>query len=37
MSFTVPAYCRFAVPCTLTLAILCIAPVWAGFEEGMPA
>lgn len=37
MSFTIRPYCRFTLPCTLVLAILCTAPVWAGFEEGMAA
>ncbi len=37
MPFTIRPYCRFTLPCTLILAILCTAPVWAGFEEGMAA
>ena len=37
MRFTIRPSCRFTVLCTLVLAILCIAPVWAGFEEGMAA
>jgi hypothetical protein len=28
MPFTNRSYCRFTVPCTLVLAILCTAPVW---------
>lgn len=37
MPFTVCPYRRFTVPCALVLAVLCAAPVWAGFEEGMAA
>ena len=37
MPFTIYSYCHFPVLCTLVLAILCTAPVWAGFEEGMAA
>lgn len=37
MPFGTHPYCRFAVPCTLVLAVLCAAPVRAGFEDGMAA
>ncbi|HXX73515.1 MAG TPA: tetratricopeptide repeat protein [Nitrospiraceae bacterium] len=37
MPFTIRLYRRFPVLCILTLAILCAAPVRAGFEEGMTA
>lgn len=37
MPFTIRPFCRFTVPCTPVLAILCATSVWAGFEEGMAA
>ena len=37
MPFVLRPYRRFTVPCTLVLAVLCAAPVGAGFEEGMAA
>lgn len=37
MPETTHTHYRFTGPCTLVLAMLCAAPVWAGFEDGMAA
>lgn len=37
MPVTIRAPFRFTVPCTLVLAVVCAAPVRAGFEEGLAA